>query len=136
MKFTLTRDERFQLGAARATRHMGRRKFLGKTGAMAAAIAGVVVGVDIRPAMAYGTCSPPYATYCSGCGAGSECPSGYVTCTPSHNRGCSVCPYSSGWWYTGTSPNRNKCRDCVSDIFGPILCTGTWVCGCKSTIHY
>ncbi|GLW96542.1 hypothetical protein Misp02_06290 [Microtetraspora sp. NBRC 16547] len=136
MTSKLSRDEKFQLGAARLTRRIGRRKFLGRSGAVAAAIAGFVVGVDAGPAFAHGTCSPPHGAYCRGCAASSECPTGFVTCTPSYNRGCGLCPYSSGWWYTGTSPNRHKCRDCISSIYGPIGCSATWHCGCKSTTHY
>ncbi|GII91966.1 hypothetical protein [Sinosporangium siamense] len=136
MKSTLSRDEKFQLGTAKAARRFGRRGFLGKTGAFAAAVAGVVVGVDVRPALAHGTCYPPQSTYCSGCAADSSCPSGFATCTPTYDRGCGQCPYSSGWWYTGTAPNRHRCRDCISSIFGPIPCTGAYHCGCKSTIHY
>jgi hypothetical protein len=131
-----SRDEKFQLGAAKATRRIGRRKFLGKSGTVAAAVASIVMGVNARPAFAHGTCAPPYGRYCSGCGASSSCPSGKATCTPGYDRGCNVCPYSTGWWYTGTAPNRHRCRDCISNIIGPIACNGTYVCGCKSTTHY
>lgn len=132
-----SRDERFQLGAAKTTRKIGRRKFFGKAGGVAAAVATVVVGVDVGPAFAHGTCYPPYGRYCTGCGASSTCRSTYATCTPTTDRGCNgVCPYTSGWWYTGTSPNRHRCRDCIWNGIGPMPCNGNYICGCKSTTHY
>ncbi len=132
----LNRDERFQLGAARLGRRLGRRRFLEKASGVAVAVAGIVVGPAAGKAFAHGTCNPPYGHYCSGCGADSTCPSGYRNCTPSTQ--CSdTCPYTSAWWYTGTSPNRHKCRDCVWNIVGPIACNQTrYLCGCKSTTHY
>ena len=132
------RDAALQRLVSRTTRRMGRRSFLQKAAAgVAGGVASVVLGVDARTAFAHGTCYPPGGRYCSGCAADSTCPQGYITCTPSTGWGCGVCPYTSGWWYTGTSPNRHKCRDCRIH-YCPCTCGPNYYgfCGCKSTTHY
>lgn len=134
------RDERFQLAAARSTRRLDRRRFLNLSSkGVAAAVGALVLGVrNAGPAFAHGTCYFPGGRACSGCGASSSCPGGYVTCTTANNLGCTeACPHAGGWWYTGTAPNRHQCRDCRV-LYCPCTCAPNYYgfCGCKSTTHY
>jgi len=135
------RDEKFQLTTARLARRMNRRSFLRMTsGGIAGGVAAMVLGIkEAKPAFAHSTdiCYPPGGNYCSGCGADSTCPTAYITCTPYEDWCGGLCPYWSGWWYTGTYPNRHKCRDCRV-LYCPCSCYPYYhgYCGCKSTLHY
>jgi hypothetical protein len=127
-------DARVQALIGRASRGVDRRSFLSRAaGATAAAIATLVVGPlgDLDRAYAdHGTCFPPRGVRCAGCSYEGNCPTGYTTCTP--GSGCSaLCPYSRGYWFTGSCSQQTLCRDCIRSGGG---CTTT--CGCASKKHY
>lgn len=134
------KDEKMRLEMTSMHRKISRRGFLYKLASTAAAmLATVIIAPEksLKVAFAHGNpCYPPNGVYCTGCGSNGSCPTGFTYCTQTYNRGCSSCPYPDGWWYSEGGSSGHKCSDCISSIIGPILCTSTYLCGCRSTTHY
>lgn len=134
------RDEAVLSFIGRTTRRVSRRHLLQRgTAGLAGAVATLLLGNSARTVFAHQNDLCYFPHLCSGCGASSSCPTGYITCTPAQGLGCNpaVCTHTSGWWYVGTSPNRHRCRDCRYQ-YCPCTCAPNYYgfCGCISTTHY